>query len=78
MKPLASLASGLVVALALALPAAAQEAETRPLDPNLRAIEFGGRFTSAATRAIQRVAWVTNSGRSKLIRRKSSPQPAAP
>ena len=47
MKPLASIASGLVASLALAVPAAAQEAETTPLDPHLRAVEFGGRFTSA-------------------------------
>jgi MtrB/PioB family decaheme-associated outer membrane protein len=47
MKPLALLASGIVAALALAGPAGAQEAETTPLDPNLRSLEFGGRFTSA-------------------------------
>jgi MtrB/PioB family decaheme-associated outer membrane protein len=47
MKPLASLAWGIVASLALAGPAGAQEAETSPLDPNLRAIEFGGRITNA-------------------------------
>ncbi len=36
------------LALALAVPAAGQDAETTPLDPNLRGIEFGGRFSSAS------------------------------
>lgn len=44
----ATLALGLVASMALAVPAAAQDAETPPLDPNLRSIEFGGRFSSAS------------------------------
>lgn len=44
----AVLALGLVASLVLAAPAAGQEAEPAPLDPNLRSIEFGGRFGHAS------------------------------
>ena len=38
---------GIVAALALAAPAAAQTPDETPLDPNLRGVEFGARFTDA-------------------------------
>ncbi|MEO5819910.1 MAG: MtrB/PioB family outer membrane beta-barrel protein [Vicinamibacteraceae bacterium] len=44
----ASLVLGLTASLALAGPAAGQDADTTPLDPNLRGIEFGGRFSNAS------------------------------
>jgi MtrB/PioB family decaheme-associated outer membrane protein len=42
----ASLVLGVAVSLALPAPASGQDAETPPLDPNLRSIEFGGRFSN--------------------------------